>query len=62
LVRRGTGGATAKVFSAGNPFLSGGAAFTSTHGPEITGGHKCIALGKTNHFATLRYVSSTQVA
>ena len=49
-------GATAKVFSAGNPFLSGGAVFTSTHGPAITGGHKCVALGTTRHFTTLRYV------
>jgi hypothetical protein len=49
-------GATAKVFSAGNPFMSGGAVFTSTHGPAITGGHKCVALGMTRRFTTLRYV------
>ena len=49
-------GATAKVFSAGNPFMSGGAVFTSTHGPEATGGHKCVALGTTRSFTTLRYV------
>lgn len=48
-------GATARVFSAGNQFMSGGAVFTSSHGPEITGGHKCVALGKTQHFTTLRY-------
>ena len=49
-------GATATLFSAGNPFRSGGAVFMSAHGPEITGGHKCVALGKTQHFTTLRYV------
>lgn len=49
-------GATAQVFSAGNPFMSGGAVFTSTHGSAITGGHKCVALGMTRRFTTLRYV------
>ncbi len=49
-------GATAKVFSAGDPFVSGGAVFTSTRAPVVTGGHKCVASGKTQHFTTLRYV------
>ena len=49
-------GARANLFSAGNPFMSGGAVFTSSHGPQITGGHKCVALGMTRHFTTLRYV------
>jgi len=48
-------GATAKVFSAGDPFTSGGAVFTSTHAPVATGGHKCIASGKTRRFTSKRY-------
>jgi hypothetical protein len=35
-------GARANLFSAGNPFMSGGAVFTSAHGPQVTGGHKCV--------------------
>jgi hypothetical protein len=49
-------GATAKVFTAGDPFMSGGAVFTSTRAPVVTGGHKCVASGKVHRFTTLRYV------
>jgi hypothetical protein len=49
-------GATAKVFSAGDPFMSGGAVFTSTRAPAVSGGHTCVAAGTTHRFTTLRYV------
>jgi hypothetical protein len=48
-------GATAEVFSAGDPFMSGSATFTSTRAPLVTGGHVCKAGGMLHRFSTLRY-------
>jgi hypothetical protein len=48
-------GATAKAFTAGNPFMTGWATFTSTRAPVISRGHTCIAGGKTRHFNTYKY-------
>jgi hypothetical protein len=48
-------GATAEVFSAGDPFMTGSATFTSARAPLVTGGHTCKAGGKVRHFSSLRY-------
>lgn len=48
-------GATARVFGAGDPFMTGTAAFTSTRAPAITRGHRCIAGGRTRHYVTYKY-------
>jgi hypothetical protein len=48
-------GATARAFSAGDPFMSGTATFTSTRAPAITRRHSCIAGGRTRRFNTYRY-------
>lgn len=48
-------GATAKAFTAGNPFMTGWATFTSTRAPVISRDHTCIAGGKTRHFNTYKY-------
>jgi hypothetical protein len=48
-------GATAEVFSAGDPFMSGSATFTSAKAPLASGGHTCKAGGRAHHFSSLRY-------
>jgi hypothetical protein len=48
-------GATAEVFSAGDPFMTGSATFTSTGAPRATGGHVCKAGGILHRFSSLRY-------
>jgi hypothetical protein len=48
-------GATAEVFSAGDPFMTGSAKFTSTRAPLATGGHTCRAGGTLHRFSSLRY-------
>ena len=47
--------ASAVVSSVGDPFMSGGATFTSTRAPVASGGHTCQAGGKIHHFSSLRY-------
>jgi hypothetical protein len=48
-------GATAEVFSAGNPFMTGSATFTSATAPVVSGGHTCRAGGRVHHFSSLHY-------
>ena len=48
-------GATAEVFSAGDPFMTGSATFTSAKAPIVSGGHTCKAGGKVHRFSSLRY-------
>ncbi len=49
-----TRGATAEVFAAGNPFMTGSATFASTRAPAITH-HSCIDQGRTLRFTTRVY-------
>jgi hypothetical protein len=48
-------GATAAVFSAGDPFMTGSATFASTRAPVASGGHVCRAGGTLHRFSSLRY-------
>ena len=48
-------GATAEVFSAGDPFMAGSATFTSVRAPLVSGGHTCRAGGNVHRFSSLRY-------
>jgi hypothetical protein len=48
-------GATAEVFSAGDPFMTGSVTFTSTSAPRATARHVCKAGGALHHFSSLRY-------
>jgi hypothetical protein len=48
-------GATAEVFAAGDPFMTGSATFTSAAAPQVTGGHTCRAGGIVHRFSSLRY-------
>jgi hypothetical protein len=48
-------GATAEVFSAGDPFMTGSATFTSAKAPLVSGGHTCKAGGRVHRFSSLRY-------
>jgi hypothetical protein len=49
-------GATAEVFSADDPFMTGSATFTATTAPRATGGHVCKAGGILHRFSSLRYI------